>query len=180
MDPLDDLLDRARRGDPDGFAGLYERLAGPIHRYLAAQVADPAEVEDMAAAVFEEAARRVRRFRGDGAAFSGWLFTVARNDLRDRHRREVRRRTSPVAAPPELEDPSPGPDEVALTRLEARRVADALRDLTPDQREVILLRFAAGLDLAETAAAMGKPVSAVKSLQHRGLAALRRLLEGRT
>jgi RNA polymerase sigma-70 factor (ECF subfamily) len=177
VDTLDDLVDRARRGDPEGFAGLYELLAGPIYRYLAAQVEDAAEVEDMTAEVFAEAARRIRRFRGDGAAFMRWLFTVARNDLRDHGRREARRRTSPVPDPPDREDPAPRPDELVIARLEARRAVKALEDLTPHQREVLLLRFAAGLGLAETAAALGKPVTAVKSLQHRGLVAIRRRLE---
>ncbi len=180
MEPLDELVDRARKGDPEGFAGLYELLAAPIHRYLAAQVGEATEVEDMTADVFVEAARRIRTFRGDGAAFMRWLFTVARNDVRDHRRREARRRTSPVAHPADREDPTPGADELAIARLEGRRAVEALGQLTPDQRQVVLLRFAAGLGLAETAAVLGKPVGAVKSLQHRGLTALRRLLEGST
>lgn len=130
----------------------------------------------MAAEVFVEAARRVRGFSGTSGAFAGWLFTIARHDLVDRGRAARRRTVEPVADPPDLEQ-APDPAEQVLERLDADRVRSALVRLTEDQREVLLLKFAAGLSNEETAAAVGKPLGAVKSLQHRGLAALRRALE---
>ena len=130
----------------------------------------------MASEVFVEAARRVRAFDGGGAAFAGWLFTIARHDLLDRARAQKRRVVEPVPDPPDLET-SPDPAEAVLDRLDASLVRVALDKLTDDQREVILLKFAAGLSNEETAEATGKPLGAVKSLQHRGLGALRRALE---
>ena len=162
-------------GDAEAFSALYERLHGPVFRYLYARLGNRTEAEDMAAEVFVEAARRVRSFEGTGASFAGWLFTIARHDLLDRGRSLRRRVVEPVADPPEAEA-VPDPADSIVERLDAARVRDAVRGLTPDQREVVLLKFAAGLSNEETAAAVGKPVGAVKSLQHRGLAALKRLL----
>ena len=131
----------------------------------------------MASEVFVEAARRVRDFDGGGAAFAGWLFTIARHDLLDRGRAQRRRIVEPVPDPPDVET-VPDPADRVVDRLEAGRVREALLELTEEQREVVLLKFAAGLSNEEAAAATGKPIGAVKSLQHRGLAALRRVLEG--
>lgn len=173
--PVDDLVERARAGDAEAFGLLYDRYHAPVFRYLAARVRDRAEAEDMAAEVFVEVAQRIGRFRGGGPDFVSWLFTIARNDVRDRLRRARRRVVEPVEEPPpagEVEDPV---DSVAL-RLEADRVRGALEALTDDQRQVLLLKFAGGLSNAEVASVLGKPVGAVKSLQHRALAAMRRLL----
>jgi RNA polymerase sigma-70 factor (ECF subfamily) len=174
---LDDLVRGARSGDTDAFAGLFEHFHGPVFRYLLARLGNRSEAEDMASEVFVEAARRVRDFDGGGAAFAGWLFTIARHDLLDRGRAQKRRVVEPVPDPPDLET-SPDPADSVIDRLEAAHVRDAMEKLTDDQREVVLLKFAAGLSNEETAAVTGKPIGAVKSLQHRGLGALRRILEG--
>jgi RNA polymerase sigma-70 factor (ECF subfamily) len=173
---LDSLVRGARSGDADAFASLFEHFHGPVFRYLLARLGNRSEAEDMGSEVFVEAARRVRDFEGGGAAFAGWLFTIARHDLLDRGRAQRRRVVEPVPDPPDLET-SPDPVEGMLVRLEAERVREALVHLTEDQREVIVLKFAAGLSNEEAAEATGKPIGAVKSLQHRGLAALRRALE---
>ncbi|SDU76719.1 RNA polymerase sigma-70 factor, ECF subfamily [Jiangella alkaliphila] len=167
---------RAADGDAEAFAALFERFYEPLYRYFAARIPDRVEAEDMAAAVFVEVARGLPGFHSGGAAFIGWLFTVARHDLADAHRHHRRHRVDPVAEVPE---PEAAPDvaEQVIGRLEAHRLRAALNRLTGDQRDVVLLKFAAGLSNEEVARALGKPVSAVKSLQHRALAALHRLLE---
>jgi RNA polymerase sigma-70 factor (ECF subfamily) len=173
---LDGLVREARGGDPDAFARLFEHFHGPVFRYLLARLGNRTEAEDMASEVFVEAARRVRDFDGGGAAFAGWLFTIARHDLLDRGRAQKRRVVEPVPDPPEVET-EPDLADGVIDKLEADHVREAMEQLTDDQREVILLKFAAGLSNEEAAAATGKPLGAVKSLQHRGLAALRRILE---
>lgn len=173
---LDGLVREARGGNADAFARLFEHFHGPVFRYLLARLGNRSEAEDMASEVFVDAARRVRDFDGGGAAFAGWLFTIARHDLLDRGRALRRRVVISVADPPEIEI-VPDPSDSVLDRLDAGRVREALERLTDDQREVVLLKFAAGLSNEETAEATGRPIGAVKSLQHRGLAALRRALE---
>lgn len=178
VESVDELVERARRGDAKAFGELYDRFHGRLFRYFLAQVGDPVEAEDMAAEVFVQAAEGIRRFRGTGDGFVGWLFSTARNDLFDRWRSERRRVVEPVEDVP-LTETAPDPAEGVADRLDSRRVRLALERLTVDQRNVLVLKFAAGLTNEEVAAAVGKPVSAVKSLQHRGLAALRRALERR-
>jgi RNA polymerase sigma-70 factor (ECF subfamily) len=173
---VDHLLQEARRGSAESFASLYERFHGPVFRFLLARVGNRIEAEDMASEVFVEAARRVRRFDGDGVAFVGWLFTIARHDLLDRGRAQRRRVVVPVPDVPEVEV-VPDPADRVAELMDAARVREALETLTPEQRDVVLLKFASGLSNAEVAKTLGKPVGAVKSLQHRGLAALKRLLE---
>jgi RNA polymerase sigma-70 factor (ECF subfamily) len=173
---LDDLVRGARGGDTDAFAQLFEHFHGPVYRYLLARLGNRSEAEDMASEVFVEAARRVRDFDGGGTAFAGWLFTIARHDLLDRGRAQRRRIVEPVPDPPDFET-EPDPADQVVELLDAARVREALDRLTAEQREVVLLKFAAGLSNEEAAHATGRPIGAVKSLQHRGLAALRRALE---
>jgi RNA polymerase sigma-70 factor (ECF subfamily) len=173
---LDGLVRGARSGDSDAFAHLFEHFHGPVYRYLLARLGNRSEAEDMASEVFVEAARRVRDFDGGGSAFAGWLFTIARHDLLDRGRAQRRRIVEPVPDPPEFET-EPDPADQVVDLLDAARVREALDRLTAEQREVVLLKFAAGLSNEEAAHATGRPIGAVKSLQHRGLAALRRALE---
>jgi RNA polymerase sigma-70 factor (ECF subfamily) len=176
VDAVDHLVERARRGDPEAFGDLYDRFHGRVFRYFQARIGDRDEAEDMAAEVFVEAAQRIRTFRGTAAGFVGWLFAMARHDLFDRWRRERRLIVEPVPDVPET-DRAPDPADGVADRLDAGRVRAAMEELTPDQREVLVLKFAAGLSNLEVAEALGKPVSAVKSLQHRGLGALRRILD---
>ncbi|MGH8774179.1 MAG: RNA polymerase sigma factor [Jiangellaceae bacterium] len=176
-DDLDELVRRAHEGDGVAFGRLFDRFHVPVLRYLVARVADRTAAEDMAAEVFVEVAQRLPRFRGDGGQFGRWLFTIARHDIVDVRRAARRHTVLPVAQVPDQVAGTDVSDEV-VRRLEGQRLARALRNLTNDQRDVVVLKFAAGLSNPEVAAVLDKPVGAVKSLQHRGLMALRRALEG--
>ncbi|MDQ4006083.1 MAG: RNA polymerase sigma factor, partial [Actinomycetota bacterium] len=173
---VDRLVEEARCGNPESFAALYERFHGPVFRFLLARVGNRIEAEDMASEVFVEAARRVRTFDGGGVAFVGWLFTIARHDLVDRSRARRRRVVVPVPEIPDVEV-VPDPADRVAELLDAGCVRDALDALTTEQRDVVLLKFAAGLSNEEVAKTLGKPIGAIKSLQHRGLGALKRALE---
>ena len=176
-DDDEDLVHRARAGDGAALGRLFDRFWTPVLRYLAAQLGSVQVAEDMAAEVFVEVAERIHRFSGDETTFGAWVFTIARHDLYDLRRSQARRTVVPVADVPEGASDDPDVvDEVSL-RLDAVHLAAAMRLLTPDQREVLLLKYAGGLGNPEVSQLIGKPVTAVKSLQHRALAALRRALE---
>lgn len=147
---------------------VYRRLAPAVLGYLRAQRApDP---EDLLGEVFLQVARDLRRFRGDDAALRRWVFTVAHHRLLDERRRRARRPR--VADTPVPDRPAPpAPPRSIDPELQA-----ALDRLTPDQREVVLLRFVADLSLDEVAELTGRATGAVKALQHRALAALQRAL----
>lgn len=170
-DDVDLLVGAARAGGAWAFGRLWERFSPVVHGYLRARgVRDP---EDVTSEVFLAAFRRVGDFEGDGRAFRAWLFTIAHHMAVDAVRRGPHRHESPVDV---VEDgrSSPSAEESALAALGGADVDRLLATLTPDQRDVLLLRVVGDLSLEETASAVGKPVGAVKQLQHRALATLRR------
>jgi RNA polymerase sigma-70 factor (ECF subfamily) len=170
---LDDAVDRARAGDARGFDTLFRALGGPVAGYLRARGAsDP---DGLANEVFLRAFKTIHTFRGDGERFRSWLFTIAHHAAIDDRRRVARRVETTVLS--EVSEPEGGDveDEV-LARLARERVAALLDRLSPDQREVLVLRIVADLSVEQTGAVVGKSYEAVKALQRRGLGALRRLI----
>jgi RNA polymerase sigma-70 factor (ECF subfamily) len=173
-----DLAD-ARRREPAAVTRVYSAYAPALFRFFMAAVGDRHQAEDLTGTAFVSAIESLPRFRGPVEALGGWLFQIARHDLYDHRRRQARARMEPLednldeaAALAGAEDP----EELAIARLEGGRVLAALGDLSPDQREVLLLRMAAGLTAPEVADILGKTTGAVKALQHRGLASLARVL----
>lgn len=148
-------------------AGVYLRYAPAVRGYLRGQGVPDAD--DVLSEVFLQVARSLPRFRGDDEHLRAWVFTIARNRIVDGHRRRSTR--------PALAD-TPVPDRAAPNAAEAvdPELVAALAQLTPDQREVVVLRFVADLSLEEVASLTGRTAGAVKSMQHRALAQLARIL----
>jgi RNA polymerase sigma-70 factor, ECF subfamily len=170
----------ARQREPAAVSRVYSAYAPALFRFFVAEVGDRQEAQDLTGSVFVSVIEALPGFRGPVEALGGWLFRIARNDLYDLRRKQGR---SPTVAP--LDDHldeaaiaagAEDPEELAIERLEGSRVMAALRQLSEDQREVLLLRMAAGLTAPEVAAALHKTTGAVKALQHRGLASLARIL----
>ena len=149
----------------------YRLLSAQVLGYFRAQrVSDP---EDLVGEVFLQVARDIGRFRGDDADLRRWVFSIAHNRLIDARRREQRR---PQTAGQELPD-LPAADRAAPLD---PALVEALDTLTPDQREIVVLRFVADLSLEQVARITGTSVGAVKALQHRGLQRLARAVGGAT
>jgi RNA polymerase sigma-70 factor, ECF subfamily len=166
-------LDRARAGDPRGFDVLFRTFGTAVVGMLRAKgVRDP---DDLANEVFVRAFRNIHDFRGGTDGFRAWLFAIAHNAAID----DARRRRRRVDESP-LDDavhPAGGDVEVeALDRLAHARAHALLHGLSPDQRDVLILRIVADLSVEETAAILGKGYEAVRALQRRGLASLRRAI----
>jgi len=170
-----EVIRRAQAGDPEAVGWLYDRYYLSIYRYLRIRVESQEAAEDLAAEVFVRMIEHLPRYQARGRPFLAWLYTVARNLLTDYYR-------SQRGAPLDLPDPERGRgDEGMMERIEARAQQDclwrALRQLTPEQQEVLFHRFFEGRSVEETARLMGKQPGAIKALQHRALAALRRRME---
>lgn len=163
-------LAAAQRGDAVGFDAIYRWLAGPVTAFARARGAD--DPEGITNETFLRAFRSIDTFTGDGDRLRAWVFSIARNQLIDAHRRSQRRPAEVFAPPPE--GASEAAEIPALDRVGLEELRDVLAALTDEQREVVLLRLVADLSLAETAAAVGRPVSAVKRLQARGLKRLQK------
>lgn len=176
----ENVLRAARRGDDQAWAEVYRDLAGPVLGYLRAQRApDP---DDLLGETMLQVVRDLRRFEGDEAGFRSWVFTIAHRRLLDA-RRSDQRKPSEAHEATLLEAALPaaeGAEPEALAGLELDEVLAVLDRITDDQREVLLLRLVADLDVAQTAEATGRTVDAVKALSKRGLDRLRVLLGQRT
>jgi RNA polymerase sigma-70 factor (ECF subfamily) len=167
-------IDAARAGSVPAFEHIYRSLAGAVASYL--RWNGSADVESLTNEVMAQVHRNLERFTGDATAFRSWVFTIAHHRMVDDRRARGRR---PVMADAEIQDGAAVGDaeQDALDLLSDERLRAMLERLSPDQRDVLLLRIVADLSLEDAAAALGKQRGAIKSLQHRALATLRRQLE---
>jgi len=165
------LLQGARAFDPDCLAELYDRHSPELYAYAWRLLGDTHLAEDCTAETFARLLAALRAGGGPTDHLRAYLYRTAHNWATDHYRRNP-----PADLSEQLPAGDPPPEALAVQAQRQRRMRAALLRLTPEQRQVILLRFYQGLDPAETAAALGRPAGAIKSLQHRALAALRRLL----
>jgi RNA polymerase sigma-70 factor (ECF subfamily) len=165
---LDDDLALAARNDTAAFEALYVRHRSPVYRYLRTRTTDGDDAADLTALTFERAFVAIARYRPGGAGVRAWLVGIARNASIDHGRRRL--------AAPRPERPS-DPDEGLEARFVADEAASELRGrvaaLSPDQRDAIVLRFAAGLTAREIGDVLGKSEAASQKLVSRGLTALK-------
>ena len=168
-------LEAAREGSEPAWGAIYARLAPQVLGYLRASGA--IEPEDTLSEVFLQVARDLPRFEGGERDFRAWAFTIAHHRLIDARRAAARRPADPVDEVPERETaPVADAADEALARIGRDEILRVLAQLTPDQRSVLLLRLLGELTVDEVAAALSKRPGAVKALQRRGLAAVRREL----
>ena len=171
------LVKQAQQSHQPAFAALYELYYDQIFRYVSFKCGSPTEAEDITGEVFLKMLESIDRFRWKGHPFTSWLYRIAHNLVVDYFRKKGSRPTAPLDAAANKIGVSSSDLEyqasISLTMSEVTVAMDVLTDL---QREVIALRFASGLSIAETAETIGKRQNAVKALQHAGLKKLRQAL----
>ena len=171
------LLESARQGSEAAWQELYDGLAPIVLGYLRANSApDP---EDVLSEVFLQVARDIATFDGEEKGFRSWVFTIAHHRLIDARRHSARRPVELSAEPPEPSERADDAAEEALERIGTAEVTRVLGTLSEDQRAVLLLRIVGDLSIEDVAKAVGKRPGAVKALQRRGLAAVKRELGSR-
>ncbi len=174
-DQVDETLIRdAQHGDGLAVAELYKRHASLVLGYMRAN--GNRDAEDATADVFLSVIRGLKSFEGDGAAFRRWLMTIAHHRMIDGRRQATRRSVecNYDEHVVELDEARSSINLNAMTTDE--ELVRALRTITPEQREVVGLRFIADLSLQDVAHITGRSETAIKALQRRGLAALRRAM----
>jgi RNA polymerase sigma-70 factor (ECF subfamily) len=172
------LVARAQAGDRAAFGELYEQLAPKILNYLYYRTGGDRDVaEDLTEDVFSKVLEKLDRYEDRGQPFAAWVYRVAHNRLVDHFRRQPKQPTVRIEDCYNLSEG--GAETVLDTALTQGILAKALRQLTEDQRQAVVLRFLQGLTVLETAAVIGKTEDAVKKLQARGLRSLSRSLGGR-
>lgn len=178
---LDPLIEGVRHRDPQAWAEIYERFGGQIYAFFLHQVRAVHLAEDLTAGVFMEALQAPEKFRGSLSDLRAWLFRIGRNNLIDHFRRRPHNLVSIEDVDPAELDPLgeiADPEELALASIDRQRVLRAIEGLSPDQKDVLLLRLTGDLTSAQIAELLGKTTGAVKALQHRAVSALARVLGG--
>ncbi len=171
------LIDRVRKGDQDATRTLYERYFDRIYNYCYARLGRAEDAEDVAIDTMTRSLTRLDLFQDQGIAFSSWVYRIAHNATIDHYRRHGKVTLVPLedAKLPESADAS----ELVVEQLSNEDLRAALRDLTDEQQQVLILRFFQDLTAAQVAGIMRKSVGAVQALQHRALGSLERVLRGR-
>lgn len=170
------LINKAINGDAKSFGKLYEEYVDAIYRYIYFRIGSKAEAEDFTDEVFVRAWEALPEFQPNASySFSAWLYRIAHNLVVDSYRQR-----SPVTFSQDELDKNrtrlPSVEEEAQVRHEAANLIKAVQKLSDVEQDVIVLRFVEGLSHREVAQVIGKSESASRVIQHRALAALRKIL----
>ena len=162
----------ARRADAESFALLYQRHLPAVFAYLSGRLRSHTEAEDLTSDVFRQAWSSRRGYRGHGT-FRAWIFSIVRHRLADHYRR--RRVDGQLSADEadDVQDSEASPEDHAVRGERVREVHGLLDALTPEQQDILRLRFGAELSYAEIASVIGKREDAVKKIAYRALESLR-------
>lgn len=168
------LLTRAQRFDLDALAEIYDLYSPGLYAYAMRLLGDSSQADDCVAETFRRYLQALKAGKGPKHHLKAYLYRIAHNWITDQYRRQPLPSLSLEGDPPLPTDQHP--EQEADERLEREQVRRALQCLTPEQRQVIMLKYVEGWENQAIAAALNKPVGAVKSLQHRALESLRRIL----
>ncbi len=169
-----ELVRRAQAYDEAALEALYQTYYPKIYNYGFLQMGDVQASEDLAADVMLKMLESIKSYQFRGLPFGAWVFRIARNRLIDLHRR--RRRRGEVDLNETLTSQLANPQSLAERAIERGQLQLALKHLTDEQRQVIVLKFIEGFDNRSAGRIMGRSEGAIKSLQHRALGSLRRVL----
>jgi RNA polymerase sigma-70 factor (ECF subfamily) len=174
------LVERARAGEAEAVTLIYDRYVDTVFRFIYLRVGNRPLAEDLTSDTFLRALTRLGTFTWQGRDLGAWLVTIARNLVAD-HFKSGQYRLEVTAG--DLFDadradrgPEGSPEAAVVDHITNLALLGAVKQLNPEQRQCIVLRFLHGLSVAETARAMGKNEGAVKALQYRATRSLARLL----
>ena len=171
----DGTIERARAGDQQALAAVYDWYLPRVYRYVLSRLGNVAEAEDLTEDIFLRMLGAIADYKRTGVPFSAWLFRIARNHLVSYYRKNGNRHDH-GALQETMADSRQDPASIVETQLMLGEVAVAVQRLPDAQRDVIALRFAVGLSIAETAQVLGKRQGNVKALQHKAVTRLQKIL----
>ena len=170
-----ELLQKAKRGDKESIAAIYDMHYQAIYRYIYYRVSDSAAAEDLAADVFIRMLDKLPDYQDRGKPFLAWLYTISRNIVIDYHRSQSKTELIPIQEQI-ITDDLPGPSK----QIEDRQVEDcfrkALERIPESQRLILIYRFIEKHPTPKILELTGKSDRAIRSLQHRSLRSMEKAL----
>ncbi len=173
----EEMLRGAQRFDLSSLGAIYDQFSPGIYRYAMRMLNDEGLAEDCVAETFSRFLKALQSGKGPKDHLQAYLYRIAHNWITDSYRRQ---------APREVEldefmkgDENALPERQTESNMAMQQIRTILRSLSPDQRQVLILRFVEGWENEEVAAALGKNVGAIKALQHRALEAVHKNLRNK-
>lgn len=167
------LLQRAHVYDLQALTEIYDLYSPGLYRYAMRLIGDEDLAEECVAETFSRFLATIKAGKGPESHLQAYLYRVAHNWITDLYRRQP-----PLPLEPEMvNDKENDPSAAYAIEAERERVRKALRLLTPEQRQVVVLKYLENWRNQEIADAVNKPVGAVKALEHRALRSLKRILQ---
>ena len=160
-------------GDPEAFSYLYEKNVTRIYNYIFYRIGSATDAEDITSRVFYRAFGHINNYVEKGVPFSAWLYRIAHNLIANWHRDNLRRKEVPLEDHLDLPQKIDQPERMLEKNQEMAQLLKAIRRISPDRQQLILLKYLEDLSNAEIALIMGRSEGAIKSLYHRALIALR-------
>ena len=170
------LVKSAIAGDSSAFGRLYDRYHPMIYRFIAVKVGRREDAEDLTHQVFLAAWQNISRYQDMGHPFSSWLYRIARNQVIDHYRAKKSDVSLDEMDYETILDPVSSHLDLPR-KMEIEKTLKAVRQLSQDHQDVILMRFVEDLSVRETAKAMRRTEGAVKLLQHRAIKELQKILK---
>jgi RNA polymerase sigma-70 factor (ECF subfamily) len=167
------LVERARSGDREAYAMLFDRFHDEIYRFATRRIGDPVAGQDAAAETFADAFKGIARYEQTGAPFESWLYTIARRRIVDQIRMRARHDHAELS-PEGGSQPSFGGHESSV--VDGLLLRALIARLPESERDVVELRFMEDLDVEQTALRLAKQPGAVRVAQHRALTKLRTMM----
>lgn len=168
------ILERAKRFEAQTLEEIFNSFSPGIYRYAYRLLGDEELARECMSETFSRFLSALKRDSGPDDYLQAYLYRIAHNWVTDYYRSKV-----PPTLPLDVNtpaDPTIEPHQVVAAAMDNQQLRDALSLLTPDQRQVIVLKYLEDWEIESIAQTLNKPVGAVKALQHRALEALRRIL----
>jgi RNA polymerase sigma-70 factor (ECF subfamily) len=168
------ILERAKRFEPQALEEIYDSFSPGIYRYAYRLLGDTELARECMSETFSRFLVALKRESGPENYLQAYLYRIAHNWITDYYRKKV-----PPTLPLDVEiraKPEEEPHQVVADQMDNQQLREALSLLTPDQRQVIILKYLEDWENESIALTLNKPVSAIKALQHRALEALRRIM----
>ena len=166
MKDQENIIARARRGDADAFERLVVAYRDQVFRLALRMCGSEADADEVAQEAFLSAWKGLPNFRGD-SQFSTWLYQLTSHAAIDLMRREKRQIAAEDITGVSAPDPAPGPQQQAERSEQRQAVRDAILQLTPEYRQIVVLRFLEELSYEEIGAMLTLPSGTVKSRLNR-------------